>query len=156
MCKIQIDMVAPAQGEQPGLVRFIVVGDPQRINREAKFWGDAPWASALKHGDVGEAKFETVKGKPKKNGRGNFPDAQFLKSWNGVEAPPRRGAARASAGTAKSETEILAALAMKAWCGAEGLVIAGKLDLSKVKVHAAASYNELITLVVAGKGKLAA
>lgn len=59
-------------------------------NMRVKCWANAPFRSELTVGAEAEAVFETMAGKPKNDGSGNWPDEKFLKGWGGAQAGQRR------------------------------------------------------------------
>lgn len=164
MCKIEL--VHVSKGEKVGAISFRVVDDPSRKLHSAKFWPRAPWAEKLKPTDVGDAKFVTTLGRPKKDREGNltgenYPDEKFLNVWNGVQCPPPKSRSRrssAGATRAPSETEILAQLASQA--RQHAIARYSKVADSDQTLEAAIDhfaerdFDAMIDLVNRAKGKL--
>lgn len=156
MCR-KIQLTHVSKNDKYGLVAFQVVGDPQKLSHQAKFWSSAPWSGDLKIGDVGDAKFETVAGKLKADGVTKWPDEKFLAEWNGVPSSKPRGGGR-GAPPAKTEAEILATLAIAA--RAHAIAHLGRIPRSEMvdsdafDAFAQQDFDAMIALVNRGKGKL--
>lgn len=102
MSHMTIRSVTP--GEKVGKIIF-----EEDATRTIKYWASAAFASMLKAGETGEAKFETVKSK-----NPEYPDDTFLKSWNGVEGKAATGGGtRAGAKYERDDASIVAQVCLK-------------------------------------------
>lgn len=141
MCEFRVSSMKPPEDQRAGSVVLEAIEEGKKLGQQTVyFWPADAFAKDLVVGAQAKAEFRTSKGKPKTDGSGNWPDEKFLKSWNGKEAgKPRRANPNQPEQTrAKSEQEILAALA----------IAAVKLE------EPDKAFDKMIELVNRGKGRL--